>query len=36
LPWLKGTDNAAAAAALKAAGLTSKEPIDAREAFTRQ
>jgi hypothetical protein len=35
LPWLKGTDNAAAAAALKAAGLTSKEPIDAREAFTR-
>jgi hypothetical protein len=36
LPWLKGTDNAAAAAALKAAGLTSKESIDAREAFTRQ
>jgi hypothetical protein len=36
LPWLKGTDNAAAAAALKAAGLTNKEPIDAREAFIRQ
>ena len=36
LLWLKGTDNAAAAAALKAAGLTSKEPIDAREIFTRR
>jgi hypothetical protein len=36
LPWLKGTDNAAAATALKAAGLTSKEPIDAREVFTRK
>jgi hypothetical protein len=35
LPWLKRTDNTAAAA-LKAAGLASKEPIDAREAFTRQ
>jgi hypothetical protein len=35
LPWLKRTDNPAAAA-LKAANLASKEPIDAREAFTRQ
>jgi hypothetical protein len=35
LPWLKGTDEAAAAA-LKAAGLKSSEPIDAREVFTRK
>jgi hypothetical protein len=35
LPWLKGTDEPAAAA-LKAAGLQSREPIDAREVFTRK
>jgi len=35
LPWLKGSPDAAAAA-LKAANLTSKEPIDAGEVFTRQ
>jgi hypothetical protein len=35
LPWLKGTDDAAAAA-LKSAGLKSSEPIDAREVFTRK
>jgi hypothetical protein len=34
LPWLDR--EGAAAAALKAAGLTSAEPIDAREAFTRK
>jgi hypothetical protein len=34
LPWLKGTDGAAAA--LKAADLKSSEPIDARELFTRK
>jgi hypothetical protein len=34
LPWLDQPD--AAAAALKAAGLTGAEPIDAREAFTRK
>jgi hypothetical protein len=34
LPWLDKPD--AAAAALKAAGLASAEPIDAREAFTRK
>jgi hypothetical protein len=35
LPWLKG-DSAAAAAALRAAGLPGVEGIDAREAFTRK
>jgi hypothetical protein len=35
LPWLKGSDEAAAAA-IKAAGLKSNEPIDAREVFTRK
>jgi len=34
LPWLER--EAAAAAALNAAGLASAEPIDAREAFTRK
>jgi hypothetical protein len=34
LPWLDR--DGAAAAALSAAGLTSAEPIDAREAFTRK
>jgi len=34
LPWLD--KEGAAAAALKAAGLASAEPIDAREAFTRK
>jgi hypothetical protein len=34
LPWLD--KQGAAAAALKAAGLTSAEPIDAREVFTRK
>jgi hypothetical protein len=34
LPWLDR--DGAAAAALKAAGLTSAEPIDAREVFTRK
>jgi hypothetical protein len=36
LPWLKGSGDSAAAAALKAADLTSKEKIDAREVFTRR
>jgi hypothetical protein len=36
LPWLKGSGDSAAAAALKAADLTSKERIDAREVFTRR
>lgn len=36
LPWLKGSGDPAAAAALKAADLTSKEKIDAREVFTRR
>lgn len=35
LPWLKGTDQAAATA-LKAADLNSSQPIDAREVFTRK
>ena len=35
LPWLKRSDEAAAAA-LKATGLKSNEPIDAREVFTRK
>jgi hypothetical protein len=35
LPWLKGSDEAAATA-LKAAGLNSRESIDAREVFTRK
>jgi hypothetical protein len=35
LPWLKRADNPAPAA-LKAADLTSQEPIDAREVFTRK
>jgi hypothetical protein len=35
LPWLKRTDDPAAAA-LKAADLKSKEPVDAREVFTRK
>ena len=35
LPWLKGTEEAAATA-LKAADLKSSEPIDAREIFTRK
>jgi|SRR6185437_4029542 len=35
LPWLKGADEPAATA-LKAAGLKSSEPIDAREVFTRK
>jgi hypothetical protein len=35
LPWLKGADEAAAAA-IKAAGLKSNEPIDASEVFTRK
>jgi hypothetical protein len=34
LPWLKGSDDAAATA-LKAAGLQAGEPIDAKQAFTR-
>jgi hypothetical protein len=34
LPWLKAAD--AAATALRAAGLASKQPIDAREVFTRK
>jgi hypothetical protein len=34
LPWLE--KDGAAAAALKSAGLSSTEPIDAREAFTRK
>jgi hypothetical protein len=34
LPWVDS--EGAAAAALKAAGLTSADPIDAREAFTRK
>jgi hypothetical protein len=36
LPWLKGSGDPAAAAALKAADLTSKEKIYAREVFTRR
>ena len=35
LPWLNGTDNAAATA-LRAAGLPGVEAIDARETFTRK
>jgi hypothetical protein len=35
LPWLKSSDEAAAAA-IKTAGLKSNEPIDAREVFTRK
>lgn len=35
LPWLAGTGEGAAAA-LRAAGLASGSPIDAREAFTRK
>ena len=35
LPWLNGTDNAAATA-LRAAGLPGVEAIDAKEAFTRK
>ena len=35
LPWLNGTDNAAATA-LRAAGLPGVDGIDAREAFTRK
>jgi hypothetical protein len=35
LPWLKGADEAAAAA-LKAADLKSSDPIGAREVFTRK
>jgi hypothetical protein len=35
LPWLKGAD-ASAAVALRVADLKSAEPIDAREAFTRE
>jgi hypothetical protein len=35
LPWLKRTDDGAAAA-LKAADLKSNEPIDARDVFTRK
>jgi hypothetical protein len=35
LPWLKGSDDAAATA-LKAAGLEASEPIDANQAFTRK
>lgn len=35
LPWLNGSDNAAATA-LKAAGLQAGEPIDAKQAFTRK
>jgi len=34
LPWLKGSDDAAATA-LKAAGLQAAAPIDAKQAFTR-
>ena len=34
LPWVSRADDAAAA--LKAAGLNSSEPIDAREVFTRK
>jgi hypothetical protein len=35
LPWLKGSGDGAATA-LQAAGLASKQPIDAREVFTRK
>ena len=35
LPWLNGSDDAAATA-LKAAGLQAGEPIDAKQAFTRK
>jgi hypothetical protein len=34
LPWLRGSDDAASTA-LKAAGLQAGEPIDAKQAFTR-
>jgi hypothetical protein len=36
LPWLNGADNAAAATALRAAGLPGIDAVDAKEAFTRR
>jgi hypothetical protein len=36
LPWLNGAGNAAAATALRAAGLPGIDAIDAKEAFTRR